>query len=84
MQKFLETPPLQTVVDQWQSQILARVMLKATIIFVSSCDREMIEDMKMVYAASIEDALEKAKVILDKEDFSVTVIPDGVSVIVEE
>ncbi|MBE5737430.1 MAG: nickel-dependent lactate racemase [Clostridiales bacterium] len=84
MDKFLKTPPLKTVVDQWQSQILARVMLKAKVILVSSCPKDMVEDMKMVYAESIEDALEKAKIILNKDDFSLTVIPDGVSVIVEE
>ncbi len=84
MQKFLATPPLETVVDQWQSQILARIMLKATIILVSSCPREMVEDMKMIHAESIQDALTKAKNILKKEELSLTIIPDGVSVIVEE
>lgn len=83
MDKFLKTSPLDTVVDQWQSQILARIMLKATIILVSSCPKQMVEDMKMVHAESIQDALYKAKKILNKDDFNITVIPDGVSVIVE-
>ncbi len=83
MKKFLETSPLDTLVDQWQSQILARIMLKATIILVSSCPKQMVEDMKMVYAESINDALDKAKKILKKDRFDITVIPDGVSVIVE-
>lgn len=83
MQKFLSTPPLETEIDQWQSQILARVMLKATVILVSSCEKEMVEDMKMVYAANIDEAVEKAKRILTKSTCSITVIPDGVSVIVE-
>ncbi len=84
MDKFLATPPLETIIDQWQSQILARIMLKSTIIFVSSCPKEMVEDMKMIHANSVEDALEKAKKILNKEQFDLTIIPDGVSVIVEE
>lgn len=83
MQKFLSTPPLETEIDQWQSQILARVMLKATIILVSSCEREIVEDMKMVYAQTVEEAVIKAKKILNKPTCSITVIPDGVSVIVE-
>ena len=83
MQKFLSTPPLETEIDQWQSQILARVMLKATVVLVSSCDREMVENMKMVYAKNIDEAIEKAKAILQKPKCSITVIPDGVSVIVE-
>lgn len=84
MKKFLATPPLQTVVDQWQSQILARVMLKAKIIFVSSCDRETIENMKMIYAKTIDEAIEMAKNIVNKKDYKITVIPDGVSVIVDK
>ncbi len=84
MQKFLKTPPLQTVVDQWQSQILARVMLKATVILVSECPKQMVEDMKMVHSSSVEDALNKAKMILNKKDLEITIIPDGVSVIVED
>ena len=83
MDGFLSTPPLETVVDQWQSQILARVMLKATVIFVSSCPDEIIKDMKMIPAGTVEEAIEKAENILGKKDCGITVIPDGVSVIVE-
>ena len=82
MQKFLSTSPLETVVDQWQSQILARVMLKAKIIFVSDCDEKIITDMKMLSAKTVQEALEKAYEILGKKDAKITVIPDGVSVIV--
>ena len=84
MNKFLATPPLETVIDQWQSQILARVMLKATVIMVTSADKKIIEDMKMRYAKTVDEALKMAKEILGKEDYTLTVIPDGVSVIVEE
>ena len=42
----------------------------------------MIEDMHMHYADTIEEAFKKAKELLGKEEFSVTAIPDGVSVIV--
>ena len=84
MKKFLDTPPLETVVDQWQSQILARVMLKATVIFVSSCDENIIRDMKMIPARTVKEALGTAEKILGEKDCGITVIPDGVSVIVEE
>ena len=43
--------------------------------------KEMIEDMKMVYAASLDEAVALAK-SWGKE--SVTVIPNGISVIVKE
>jgi nickel-dependent lactate racemase len=70
--------------DQWQSQIFARLLLKATVIFVSSCDDQLVEDLHMVPAHNMEEALEKAKALVGKEDYKVTVIPDGVSVIVKE
>ena len=84
MQTFLDRKPEETIIDQWQSQIFARVMLKATVIFISSCDDELVEDMHMIPAHSVEEALKKAKEIVKKEDYMVTVIPDGVSVIVKE
>lgn len=84
MQTFLDRKPEETIVDQWQSQIFARVLLKATVIFVSSCDDQLVEDLHMVPAHSMEEALEKAKAIVNNEDYKVTVIPDGVAVIVKE
>ncbi|WP_333813598.1 nickel-dependent lactate racemase [Muricomes intestini] len=84
MQTFLDRKPEETIIDQWQSQIFARLLLKATVIFVSSCDGQLVEDLHMVPAHSIEEAMEKAKAIVKKEDYQVTVIPDGVSVIVKE
>ena len=58
-------------------------MLKATVIYVSECSEKTIEDMKMIPASTVEEALLKARKILKKDDATVTVIPDGVSVIVE-
>ncbi len=84
MKKFLCTPPLETVVDQWQSQILARIMLKAKIILVSSCEREIVENMKMIYAESIDEALALSQKIVNNPNAKLTIIPDGVSVIVEQ
>ena len=84
MKTFLDRKPEETIVDQWQSQIFARVMLKAKVVFVSSCDDAMIEDFHMIPAHSMEEAMEKAKAIVNKPDYKVTVIPDGVSVIVKE
>lgn len=84
MKTFLDRKPEETIIDQWQSQIFARVLLKATIIFVSSCDDQLVEDMHMIPAHTMEEAMEKAKAIVKKDDYKVTVIPDGVSVIVRE
>ena len=45
---------------------------------------EIMEKMHMTPAHSIEEAIEKAKNLLNKEDISITAIPDGVSVIVQK
>jgi nickel-dependent lactate racemase len=84
MQTFLDRKPEETIVDQWQSQIFARLLLKATVIYVSSCDDQLVDDLHMIPAHSMEEAMEKAKSIVSKDDYQVTVIPDGVSVIVKE
>lgn len=79
---FMCTPQDKTIPDQWESQILARILIKYKVIFVSRPEmKQVIEDMKMTYAASLPEALELAK-SWGKE--SVTVIPNGVSVIVKE
>ena len=84
MKTFMDRSPEETIIDQWQSQIFARLLLKATVIFVSSSDDQTVEDLHMVPAHSMEEAMEKAKAIVNREDYTVTVIPDGVSVIVRE
>ena len=78
----MATPQDKTAPDQWESQILARILIKHRVIFVSRPEmKKMIEDMKMVYAASLDEAVALAK-SWGKE--SVTVIPNGISVIVKE
>ena len=84
MKTFLDRTPDQTIVDQWQSQIFARVLLKAKVVFVSKCDDQLVKDLHMIPAHSVDEALEKAKEIVEKDDYTVTVIPDGVAVIVKE
>ena len=75
-------PANETIMDQWQAQIHARVMKKAFCIFVSPEEnREMLEAMHMGWAATADDALAMATEMLG-ENASVTVIPDGVGVIV--
>ncbi|MDR2528825.1 MAG: nickel-dependent lactate racemase [Synergistaceae bacterium] len=73
----------ETLPDQWQTQIFLRVLLKHKVIMVASVPPEMIEHLGMIPASSLDAALRKAEEILGKSDASVTVIPDGVSVIVK-
>ena len=72
-----------TVPDQWEFQILARILEKYTVIMVTDeCDPQMFKNMHMKHAYNFEDALNMAFEIKGK-DAKVSVIPDGVSVIVK-
>lgn len=71
-----------TAPDQWEFQILARILEKYTVIVVTDeCSPEMITNMHMKHATTFEEALNMAFEIKGK-DSKISVIPDGVSVIV--
>ncbi len=75
--------PSETQFDQWEAQILARILCKATVILVSKhCSPEMITAMHMQHAYTLEEALEKAEAIVGA-DSKITVIPDGIAVIIK-
>ena len=79
---ILATPQERTIPDQWQSQILARILIKHTVIFVTRGElADTIRQMKMDYAPSLDDALKKARA-LKGANASLTIIPNGVSMIV--
>ena len=85
MKKFVETPPDETIIDQWESQIFARILMRATVVYVSDAPDDMVTDMHMIPAHSLEEALRKADEILAARGVvngSVLAIPDGVSVMV--
>ena len=76
--------PENTQMDQWEAQILARVLLKATCYFVTGAEnRALIEAMHMVWMPDVNTALREAGKRLGSMA-SVTVIPDGVGVIMQE
>lgn len=86
MDEILARDRNETIFDQWESQILIRMLLKFTIIMVTKAPQQMVEDMHMKYANNIDEALQMAKDIMAKKgvaDPKITVIPDGVSVIVK-
>lgn len=83
LEAAIHTPRLETVPDQWTSQILARILVHHHIIFVSDLvDPELIISMHMEIAKTFDEALERA---FEREGLNakVTVIRDGLSVIVE-
>ncbi len=84
MDIFLNRGRNETVPDQWQTQILLRVLMHASVIYISEMHDDVVEKMHMIPAHSIDEALSKAKQILNKTDITITAIPDGVSVIVQK
>ncbi len=84
MEVFRSRDRQQTVPDQWQTQILLRILMYANVIYISDMDDSTVKKMHMLPAHSIDEAVELAKKLLKKEDVKITVIPDGVSVIVRK
>lgn len=85
-QKLLEeiarVPRNETKPDQWEVQLFCRILSKHTVIMVTDmCDPEMIRDMHMEHAKTFDEALSRAFELKGKSA-SVSLIPDGVSVIV--
>ena len=72
----------ETLPDQWMTQILIRILNRATVILVSEAPDGMVRDMHMLPAHSIAEAMQIAKGVLKSEHPTVTAIPDGVSVMV--
>ncbi len=79
---FLETPDSETLPDQWQAQILARILCRHKVIYISEAPDEMVRDFHMIPAHSIDEALLLADEILEYKG-RVTAIPDGIAVIVK-
>ena len=82
--EIMAAPMEETVPDQWQYQILTRILQKFHVILV--CDpsiKKQIIDMKLHYAATLEEAVEQA-LAREGADCPITVIPDGVSIIGEK
>jgi len=82
MDLFMSRDRQETVPDQWQTQIMLRILMRASVIYISEMDDDAVRSMHMTPTHSLEDAMKLAKKILGKESVTVTAIPDGVSVIV--
>lgn len=73
--------PEDTIVDQWQSQILARILEKHTVIMLSQADDETVRQLHMLPAHSLEQALKIAREMKGAAA-RITVVPEGVSTII--
>ena len=83
-EQCVATPQSETIPDQWESQILARILMKHRVIFVSRPEMEKtLREMKLDYAPDLNTALAMAKEEKG-EGAEITLIPNGISVIVKE
>ncbi len=82
MDRIMAIEPEQTISEQWCVQRFADALLKYKIILVTSgLNRELVEKMNFIYADTLESAVNQAR-SLKGADAGITVIPNGVSVII--
>ena len=72
----------ETLPDQWQAQIMIRILQRARVVYISDAEDELVRQLHMTPAHSLGEALELAEKLLDNKNASITAIPDGVGVIV--
>ena len=82
LEEFRCIPPEETRIDQWQAQILARIMEKHSVILVSALPEEDVRSFGMIPASTVEEALMAADALLGRPG-SISVIPEGISVIIK-
>ena len=82
MHEILSRGRDQTIPDQWEAQILIRILKKATVILISEAPDDMVRAMHMIPSHSLQQALGQAEAIVGNKEATVTAIPDGVSVMV--
>ncbi|MDR0931899.1 MAG: nickel-dependent lactate racemase [Victivallales bacterium] len=83
LRRVANIPRDQTEPDQWEFQILGRILAKRKVIVVTrDCDHAMLKKMHLLTASTLNEALNTAFAITGKNS-KVAVIPDGVSVIIK-
>ena len=82
LERIRAVPAEETQADQWQSQIFARILSQYRVIFISRAPEEMVRSFHMTPARDLEQALALADQMLGREG-SITVIPEGISTLVE-
>ena len=67
--------------DQWESQILVRILSRFHVVLISEADPQMVKAMKMHPAKDLTEAMTIADSLLGHPG-SITVIPEGISTII--
>ena len=68
------------LIDQWEAQVLARVLTRCSVICVTGVDSQTIKDMHMIPAKGIEDAMDIALDLVGRDPETV-IVPGGPSTI---
>ena len=84
LDKIMAIPPEETISEQWCAQILCKMLLSHKVILVTQhFNHDKVRALNLIPASTPDEAL-KIAYGLKGEDASVTVIPDGVAVIVKD
>ncbi|MCL2111063.1 MAG: nickel-dependent lactate racemase [Clostridiales bacterium] len=84
-ERFLSRNRTETQTDQWQSQILARILEKHNVIVVAPLIEGIVKDMGLGWAGDIESALGMADAMLERKPggtADIVAIPDGPGVVI--
>lgn len=82
--QFLKRTNTETESDQWEAQILARILSEHHVVVVThDCDHALLSNMGLIPASTLDEAIELATKLAGA-DSKIAVIPDGVSVVVEK
>ena len=84
MAQFLARGRNETVPDQWQTQILLRILRRARVFYLSDAPDDLVRALHMTPIRSVEEGLRLAEEHLGNPDATIAVIPDGVGVMVTE
>lgn len=84
MELFIRRSRGQTIPDQWQTQITLRVRMCASVIYISDIEDGIVWSMHMTPVHSIGEALTLARSVPGREALDIVMIPDGVSVTVNQ
>lgn len=84
MDVFLKRGRGETVPDQWQTQVMLRVLMHASVVYVSDMPEDIIRKMHMTPAKTLDEAIIVAKKMVESKEPKIVAIPDGVSVIVKK
>ncbi|MBQ7661508.1 MAG: nickel-dependent lactate racemase [Clostridia bacterium] len=71
-----------TISDQWMTQILSRILMRARVIYVSKAAPELVRGYHLIPASDLPSAVAMAQELLGNSNAKISAIPDGVSVMV--